>query len=65
MNERLADLGIKAASFLLDKLNDWTLEDIRRAIVRYETGSAFDQGIAQFLRLYLATRTIGAVAKHK
>jgi pterin-4a-carbinolamine dehydratase len=65
MNERLADLGIKAATYLLDKLNGWTLEDIRRAIVRYETGNTFDQGIAQFLRLYLAARTIGAVTKQK
>lgn len=65
MNERLADLGIKAATHLLGKLNDWSLDDVRKAIVRYETGNAFDQGIAQFLRLYLAARTIGAVTKQK
>jgi hypothetical protein len=63
MNERLAELGIKAATHLLDKLSSWTTEDIRKAIVRYETGNNFDHGIAQFLRLYLAARTIGSVTK--
>lgn len=65
MNQRLADLSIKAATHLLDKLSSWTTDDIRKAIVRYETGNTFDQGIAQFLRLYLAARTIGAVTKQK
>jgi hypothetical protein len=64
MNERLRDLALKSASHLLDKLNDWTMDDVRHAIARYEkSGMPFDAGIAQFLRLYLAARTIGSVTK--
>lgn len=63
INGRLQDLAIKSGAHLLEKLNEWTTEDIRKAIVRYETGTTFDQGIAQFLRLYLTARTIGSVTK--
>jgi hypothetical protein len=62
-NERLKELAVKSAAHLLEKLNDWTTEDIAHAITRYDCGSPFDQGIAQFLRLYLAARTIGTVTK--
>jgi hypothetical protein len=62
-NERLKELAVQSASYLLEKLNDWTTEDINHAIRRFEHGPAFDQGIAQFLRLYLTARTIGSVTK--
>jgi hypothetical protein len=63
MNQRLVELGLKYGSHMLEKLETWTADDIRKAIVKYETGSAVDKGAAQFLRLYLAARTLGTVSK--
>lgn len=62
-NERLRDLAVKLGVYMLESLNEWSLADIRKAIKRYSEGSNFEQGLAQFLRLYLAARTIGMVTK--
>lgn len=63
MNDRLKDLSVKLGTYMLENLNQWSLDEIRQGIKKYAAGSAFEQGIAQFLRLYLAARTIGAVTK--
>ena len=63
-NPRLRDLAFRSASYLIEQLQSWSNDDIRRAIVHYEAaGSAFDGGIANFLRLYLGTRTVKAVMR--
>lgn len=64
-NERLKDLSIKLGCFMLDKMNQWSLADIRKAIAHYDAGTGLNPGVAQFLRLYLAARTIGAVTKER
>lgn len=63
VNQRLRELSMKYGAHLLEQLNEWSTDDIRKAIKRYDSGLGFEQGIAQFLRLYLAARTIGEVTK--